>query len=164
MSQEDMDQVYDTYAGVDASPQTDYEWPGMDVPVPDVRKEHVAAAEKGELRGCGLHKNFSYEDIVGVQESLRQRRILTGVPTPDVIEFYRDKDGDNILPLEDLSHVGGRTQYRYGDVQKTLLQACEYEMYDIKDRLREELKHELMSELLKEITGLLGEFKSKRES
>jgi hypothetical protein len=107
----------------------------VDMPDVDIRREWAAANENNELKGCGLHRDFSYDEIASLEESLRNQRIMADVPTPDVLE-WKEKHG--------------KTPYRHR-------KPCFANSYEAEEKeesiasLKKKLKQEILKELLEEL-------------
>ena len=111
-------------------------------PMPDVRNEWKTSKENNALGGCGLHKNFTYEDLCELEESLFQRRLLAGVPTPDVLKHLEDQGK---------SHKFTRKRAFKKEEPKPAEPTATKE--EITKELKENLKQEVLKELLAELKG-----------
>jgi hypothetical protein len=45
----------------------------------DIRKEWKQTNEKGKLTGCGIHRNFTFDDIFSLKNSLKEIRSMAGL-------------------------------------------------------------------------------------
>lgn len=120
-------------------------WSGdsyLDAPMPDVRNDWKNAKENGTVGGCGLHKNFSYEELCALEESLFERRLLAGVPTPDVLKH-----------LEDQGKGYKYTRKRAFKKEEPKPAEPTATKEEITKELKENLKQEVLKELLAELKG-----------
>jgi len=118
-------------------PSTLYGWDDVDgwqdVPMPDIRNDWKKASSDGQLTGCGLHKNFTYDELCELEKSLSERRIMAGVPTPDVIEYYEAQK---------------KTQYKH---KRNFTARTTLDTEESLKALKERLKREILKELLEEL-------------
>lgn len=118
----------------------------VDIAMPDIRQNWQAANESKELHGCGLHKNFNYEELCSLESSLRERRILADVPTADVVEFKEQKKKVHRFTSE---RIFGKTKKKAD------------ELIELKDQLKKEIMKELAAEL--SIKELLAEVRAGKQ-
>ena len=113
----------------------------VDFPMPDVRSDWRTANQNNKLGGCWLHKNFTYEELCGLEESLFQRRVLADVPTPDVQEYHE--------------RLKRQTQFKAKRCFKAVEQPkeCEASRDEVAKEIKERLKAEVLKELLAELKG-----------
>ena len=104
-----------------------------DLPMPDIRNDWK---QSSSLHGCGLHKNFTFNELCELEESLCERRILADVPTPDVIEFKNRQS---------------KHKYNYKRNFPKIENVAKEEEQESFKSLKEKLKKELLKELLDEI-------------
>lgn len=113
----------------------------VDIPIVDVRHEWKTAKANNAVGGCGLHKNFTYEDLCELENSLFERRLLAGVQTPDVVEYLDEQK----------KHTKHRIKRSFKKVEETPAEP-EVKADGLKE-LKEKLKKEIMKELLDELKG-----------
>lgn len=116
----------------------------IDIPMPDVRSDWKTAKAEDKLGGCGLHKNFTYEELCDLEESLFQRRLLADVPTPDVIEYHEQ--------LKKKTQFKAKKR-RFQASAKDEAPEVEFNKEELAKEIKEKLKAEVLKELLAEIKG-----------
>jgi hypothetical protein len=116
----------------------------LDIAMPDVRKEWSSAKQNNTLGGCGLHKNFTYDDLCDLEESLFQRRLLADVQTPDVLEHYER--------LKKQTQFKSKRRFKPAEQPEEAREA-EVSRDEIAKEIKEKLKAEVLKELLAELKG-----------